>query len=133
MSGMMMSTPSNSASGKVIPQSTINMWSPNSKAIMFIPNSPKPPSGMARNLPLVSEIACLLTVGPIVAYLADRLACAQHPTERVEDSNGYYKLVQQRTFDWISDLSTTGCRGAESCWRPLTRCFSVENRSGNSL
>ena len=32
---------------------------------------PRPPSGMARNLPLVSEIACLLTGGPIVAYLAD--------------------------------------------------------------
>src|SRR6202048_1223856 len=46
MSGMTRSTPSNSDSGNIIPASMTIMSSPNRRAIMFIPNSPKPPRGI---------------------------------------------------------------------------------------
>jgi len=50
MSGITRSTPSNSDSGNIIPASTTMMSSPNRNAIMFIPNSPSPPSGIAVNV-----------------------------------------------------------------------------------
>src|SRR5882762_10224055 len=47
MSGMTRSTPSSSDSGNIMPASMTRMSSPTRRAIMFIPNSPRPPSGMA--------------------------------------------------------------------------------------
>src|SRR5436190_24331498 len=41
-----MSTPSSSSSGNIIPASTTMMWPLDRKAIMCMPNSPSPPSGM---------------------------------------------------------------------------------------
>src|SRR5579863_5619128 len=46
---MTMSTPSNSCSGNIRPASITIMSSPQRRAIMFIPNSPKPPRGIASN------------------------------------------------------------------------------------
>src|SRR5713101_9019848 len=47
MSGMTRSTPRSSDSGNIMPASMTMMSSPTRKAIIFIPNSPSPPSGMA--------------------------------------------------------------------------------------
>src|SRR5579859_7389999 len=44
---MTRSTPRSSDSGNIMPASMTRMSSPNRKAIMFMPNSPRPPSGMA--------------------------------------------------------------------------------------
>src|SRR5208337_1671271 len=55
-----MSTPSSSASGNMMPQSTTSRVPSYSYAIMFIPNSPKPPSGMALSLAFRDEILVLL-------------------------------------------------------------------------
>src|SRR5215469_746974 len=55
MSGMTRSTPNSSDSGNIIPESTTMMSSPNCSTIMFMPNSPSPPRGIA-----VSECVVLL-------------------------------------------------------------------------
>ena len=44
-----MSTPRSSCSGNIRPASMTMMSSPKRRAIMFMPNSPSPPSGMAHN------------------------------------------------------------------------------------
>src|ERR1700687_2854165 len=44
---MTRSTPSNSDSGNIMPASMTMMSSPNCNANMFMPNSPRPPRGMA--------------------------------------------------------------------------------------
>src|ERR1700674_1545072 len=44
---MTRSTPSNSDSGNIMPASMTMMSSPRRKTIMFMPNSPRPPRGMA--------------------------------------------------------------------------------------
>src|SRR5258707_519242 len=44
---MTRSTPSNSDSGNIMPASMTIMSSPSRSAIMFMPNSPRPPRGMA--------------------------------------------------------------------------------------
>src|SRR5271167_1440221 len=44
---MTKSTPSNSDSGNIMPASMTRMSSPDRSAIMFIPNSPRPPRGIA--------------------------------------------------------------------------------------
>src|SRR5687767_13088920 len=49
MSGMTRSMPSISSSGNMSPASTTTMSSPHSIAIMFLPISPTPPSGMTRS------------------------------------------------------------------------------------
>src|SRR6266704_3437244 len=47
MSGMTRSTPRSSDSGNIMPASMTMISSPSRSAIMFIPNSPRPPRGMA--------------------------------------------------------------------------------------
>src|SRR5882672_10830909 len=47
MSGMTKSTPSNSDSGNIMPASMTMISSPSRSAIMFMPNSPRPPRGTA--------------------------------------------------------------------------------------
>src|SRR6266851_2020398 len=47
MSGMTRSTPRSSDSGNIMPASMTIMSSPSRRPIMFMPNSPRPPSGMA--------------------------------------------------------------------------------------
>src|SRR6185503_12342649 len=49
MSGMTRSMPSIPSSGNIRPASTTTMSSPTSIAIMFLPISPTPPSGMIRS------------------------------------------------------------------------------------
>src|SRR5215472_9203861 len=55
MSGMTRSTPNSSDSGNIIPESTTMMSSSSCSTIMFMPNSPSPPRGIA-----VSECVVLL-------------------------------------------------------------------------
>src|SRR5882724_8098750 len=52
MSGTMISTPNRLSSGKAIPASTRIMSSPYRIAVMFMPNSPNPPSGIISSLVL---------------------------------------------------------------------------------
>src|SRR2546422_11388123 len=47
MSGMTRPTPSNPDPENIMPASMTMMSSPSRKAIMFMPNSPRPPRGMA--------------------------------------------------------------------------------------
>src|SRR6266481_5400724 len=47
ISGITRSTPKSSDSGNIMPASMTMMSSPSRSAIMFMPNSPRPPRGMA--------------------------------------------------------------------------------------
>src|ERR671937_2464535 len=55
MSGMTRSMPSISSSGNMSPASMMTMSSPHSRASMFLPISPTPPSGMIRRGALAKE------------------------------------------------------------------------------
>src|ERR1700676_5057551 len=63
MSGMTISTPRSSASGNIMPASIKIMSSPERRTIMFMPNSPSPPRGIAKREGL-SNVAHVLMSDP---------------------------------------------------------------------
>jgi hypothetical protein len=60
------------------PQSTTSIVPSYSYAIMFIPNSPKPPSGMALSFPFRDEILVLLNRSHCPLSAENRLKRAQN-------------------------------------------------------
>src|SRR5206468_159529 len=63
MSGTTMSTPSSSDSGNMRPASMTMMSSPQRTAMQFMPNSPRPPSGITWSLPAGIETSMLTDRG----------------------------------------------------------------------
>src|SRR3990170_3251379 len=71
---MTRSTPSISSSGNMRPASTMMRSSPSSKAIMFLPISPRPPRGITRSFSAMLQEPHLLRLGLRSRLLRRRLA-----------------------------------------------------------
>src|SRR5215469_4604540 len=99
MSGMTRSTPRSSDSGNIMPASMTMMSSPSRNTIMFMPNSPSPPRGMA-----VSDWADLLAVLPGVLLKEESTPALKresyHTVERCEGRAG---LVKRKLLSRLSD------------------------------
>src|SRR5687768_6480055 len=98
MSGMTRSMPSISSSGNMSPASTTTMSSPHSIAIMFLPISPTPPSGMTRS-GSAKEIELLRVLCHDGLLLLGRALGLEHGRQRLEvllELRAQARLVQRR-------------------------------------
>ena len=73
MSGMTMSMPGMSSSGNMRPVSTQKMASSYSYTIRFLPNSPRPPSGMMRR----ASVSVVFELGVNVKLQGERLRVSE--------------------------------------------------------
>src|SRR3979490_2507445 len=104
MSGMTRSTPRSLDSGNIMPPSMTMMSSPTRRAIIFMPNSPRPPSGMA-----VRDCAGLLKkdLSP---------QCNRESYHSREGSMFTARTVQRKLRAWAEEMDDSHeDDGAEGC------------------
>src|SRR6516225_4187506 len=96
MSGITRSTPNNSDSGNIIPASTTRMSSPSRNAIMFIPNSPSPPSGITINDALLLLKSSFFLPFQLQAYHIALHTCPEPPP--TQTSGGVFFSIPSVVF-----------------------------------
>src|SRR5205807_14674 len=108
MSGMTKSTPKSSDSGNIMPASRTMMSSPSRSTIMFMPNSPSPPRGMAVRDRAV--LWALFSEALLKETLTPQLKQASYHTKVTGDCDSGQVRMQERLR--VSPVVVGSCVGS---------------------